>query len=95
MDAHLSKDELSGRLPVVSPHLRIILGGRMDHGVMDDPFVAIPEFKDAQNRIAAPETDGPTCSALRSGASWRFEHALKEIELRSARGSGSASGAEA
>jgi hypothetical protein len=35
MDAHLSKDELSGRLPVVSPHLRIILGGRMDHGVMD------------------------------------------------------------
>jgi hypothetical protein len=36
MDAHLSKDELSGRLSVVSPHLRIILGGRMDHGVMDD-----------------------------------------------------------
>ena len=48
MDAHLSKDELSGRLSVVSPHLRIILGGRMDHGVKDDPFVAIPEFKDAR-----------------------------------------------
>ena len=46
MDTHLSKDELLGRLPVVSPHLRVILGGRMDHGVMDDPFVEIPEFKD-------------------------------------------------
>jgi hypothetical protein len=50
MDAHLSKDELSGQLPVAPPHLRVILGGRMDHGVMDDPFVEIPEFEDARNR---------------------------------------------
>jgi hypothetical protein len=72
MDAHLSTDTLSGRPPVVSPQLRVIIGGRMEHGIMDDPFVEVPEFKERQNRTATPETDGPKCSAVRSGPSCRL-----------------------
>jgi hypothetical protein len=48
MDDHLSGNGVSGRLPLLSPHLRVIIGGRMEHGIMNDPFVEVPELKDAR-----------------------------------------------
>ena len=48
MDAHLSKGRVVGTAVRSVAPPQIIPGGRMDHEVKDDPFVAIPEFKDAR-----------------------------------------------
>jgi hypothetical protein len=49
MDAHLSGDEVSGRLPLLS-HTAADYDPEVgrEHGIMNDPFVEVPEFKDAR-----------------------------------------------